>query len=405
MSRYQVYIKPFDDNGNYQSEYIEVTDDVSSLGNIKKTIDADEYNTGIFKFSNLSLVLNDFTGKYSNVGNTTSIFRFKRTGSLVKITWSFGNDITQAGNAIAGESFTNYEQTLFIGILSDEATTTSIGDQKANFSVTSYDSILNETETNFSSLSNGQSVSTIIYTILNQTNITNLLTVDAGNINPQLDHNVDDVSGYENQVVFETLKDLLSQSNSVFYIDGTTVYVSDRTPTTSVQKNFYGQASDLGIENITNITGIRSGLNKVFNFISWDDTTLSARNTSSITNFGVRKKSVKFDSITNSTTQQNILNNIRDEFGTIKQELILTTPIDYTTITLDILDKVDIDYPTPFRPAEGESLPILGQAILGDAYLPIGEWSFTIGQSTKYKILEITFQIRQQQISYKLKEV
>ena len=405
MSRFHVYIKPFNDDGTYQTDFIEVTKDVASLSNLKETIDADEYNTGIFKYGSFKIALNDINGRFSDVGGPTTIFRFRRSGSQIKITWSFGNDITECGIAICGDAYTNKEETIFEGLLNDETMITNIGDQKANFSVLTLDSILDSVETDFASISNGESVDTILFTILNQTEITTLLTVSAGNINSALNSNVDDVSGFENQTVRETIQELLGLSNSVLYISDRTIYVSDRTPTAAVQKTFYGQASDIGIENITNITGIRSGLNKVFNLITWEDTALSARDTSSISAYGVRKKQVKFDSITNGTTQQNILNNIRTEFGTIKQQLTLTSPMDYTTILLSILDRVAIDYPTTFKAVDGEALPILGQVVLGEFSLPFGEWSFTIDTTTNYKILERNLSIKNQQMIFKLKEI
>jgi hypothetical protein len=405
MSRFQVYIKPFDDDGNYQSDFIEVTKDVAALANLKETIDADDYNTGIFRYGAFSMGLNDITGRYSDVGGATTIFKFKRSGSQVKITWSIGNDITEVGDATVGDALTNFEYTVFEGLLSDLTMVTAIKQQKANFKVLTLDSILDEVETNYSSISNGESVDTILFTILNQSSITTLLTVSAGNINSALNSNVDDVSGFENQTVRETVQELLGLSNSVLYIKDRTIYVSDRTPTAAVQKTFYGQASITGIEDIININNIRSGLNKVFNLISWEDTALVSRDTSSITSHGVRKKEVGFASITNGTTRQNILDNIKTEFGTIKQELILSTPIDYTTISLAILDRVAIDYPTVFKAVDGEELPILGQVVLGSFSLPYGEWSFYITTSTNYKILDRTVGIKRQEMIFKLKEI
>lgn len=405
MSRFQVYIKPFKDDGTYQDDFIEVTKDVITLDRLKETIDADEYNTGIFKYGSFSIGLNDITGRYSDVGGATTIFRYKRTGSQVKITWSFGNDITECGDATLGDAYTNFEQTVFEGLLSDETMAIAIRQQKANFKVLTLDSILDTVETNYGSISNGESVDTILFTILNQSAITTLLTVSAGNINSALNSNVDDVSGFENQTVRETVQQLLGLSNSVLYIKDRTIYVSDRTPTAAVQKTFYGQASDDGIENVININNIRSGLNKVFNLITWEDTTLNSRDTSSITLYGVKKKEISFDSITNNTTRQNILDNIKTEFGTIKQELTLSTPIDYTTITLAILDRVAIDYPTTFKAVDGEELPILGQVVLGSFSLPYGEWSFTIDTTTNYKILDRAIGIKRQEMIFKLKEI
>jgi len=84
MSRFKVYIKPFDPSGAYASDYIDVTDDcdISSVGTLSESIDQDDYEVGIFKFNQFRITLNNISGKYSEVGTPYTIFAFKRSAGV-----------------------------------------------------------------------------------------------------------------------------------------------------------------------------------------------------------------------------------------------------------------------------------------------------------------------------------
>ena len=123
------------------------------------------------------------------------------------------------------------------------------------------------------------------------------MTVSAGNISVGQDQVPDSIAELEETTVKEALDLLLEASNSVVYVDVTdqTVYVKPRTAAASVSHTFYGQASDNGSESIVNIQNVRTGLNRTFNFWKWKDTTTTAKDTTSITNYGVRKKELDND--------------------------------------------------------------------------------------------------------------
>ena len=220
MSRFKIYIKPFKSNGDYADDYIDVSNDadVQSIGAIKETIDADDYEVGLFKFNQFRLVLNNIKGTYSEVGEPNTIFVFKRNDSQVKITWQIENDITQCGTAICGTSRISDETTIFKGLLNDESMALDVSKQKLNFQALGMESLFERVEINYASISNGDTISEAIYTILNQTAITGLLTVTVGNINPDTNVTLDDKSDLENTTVKEALDDLLFLGNAVLYI-------------------------------------------------------------------------------------------------------------------------------------------------------------------------------------------
>ena len=242
MSRFKVYIKPFKSNGDYADSYIDVSSDtdVQSIGSIKESIDQDEFEVGLFKFNQFRIVLNNIQGKYSDVGEPNTIFAHKRNDSLIKITWQIENDIVQCGTAVCGDPKLSEELTIFVGLLNDASLALDISNQKLNFQALGLESIFDRVEVNYASLSNGDTISEAIYTILNQTAITNLLTVSSLNIDPDTNVIIDDKSNLENTTVKEALNDLLFIGNAVLYTKDQIVYVQNRDATVSVGATFYG---------------------------------------------------------------------------------------------------------------------------------------------------------------------
>lgn len=401
MARVRVYLKPFDDAGQY-TDWIEVTSDVpeNGLGPIRQKLDVNEYDLGIYSNSAVSLTLRNDHGKYSDVGNIDSIFHYKRAESLVKITWDIANHDFVAGVSMA-EELLSQEEVLFTGILNDESAAMGIQDQLLKFQVLGREAILERLLVPYADIANEDLASEIILACLSQAGVTSLLTVDAPNIDPGTDVEIDDVSVLQNLTVKEALNKLLLVTNSVLYVQGDAVYVTGRTPPADPGYYFYGQASESGRENIIDISNIKTGLNRMFNFVTWADTALSSENGSTLSKYGYRKKEVSFDGITNNTTKQAVLDAIRTEFGDLKQEFELKTPIGYDVLALPILDRVSIDYPQPA--VSNDELPLYEVALYGEAIYPKTLSSFVILPSEHYKITgraidavagEVTFSMR-----------
>lgn len=408
MSRFRAYIKPFDSIGNYVTDFIEVTRDVdfNAMGTIKETIDASEYNVGVFKFNQFSLKLNNLSGEYSDVGAPRSIFSYKRSDSILKITWSVGDDITQCGNTICGASLTNIEQTVFSGLLSDSSLSMNIRDQFVSFQALGFESIFDIIETPFSSITAlTDTISDVIYKCLNQTEVTALMTVSAVNIDVENDIIIDNKDDLENTTVKEALDLLLLAGNSVLYIKDQVVYVSPNTATATVQKTFYGQGSNNGIENVQNITSIKSGLNKTFNFWTWTDTALVESDAPSISTYGVRKKEIDITLITDTTKREDTLTSLRDEYRNPRQEFYMTVPITYESLDLFVLDRIEVDYPIVYRPAEGSDIPLYSVAVYGEARYPNGDWAFELTTDEDQIILERRIDTKKQIIIFKCREI
>ena len=405
MSKVRVYFKPRNTAGVLQ-DWIEVTEDVElkSMGKSSILLDNDEFNVGLFKFNDFSLKLRNDHGLYSDVNEISSIFRFRRGGSPVKITWDVNIDPPICGVAIAGEDFLGDEVDILKGVLSDESSGINADNQQITFKLLTTESIFSTVETPHASISVSDLYSDTIFTVLNQSAITELLTVSAGNITVDLDLAMDVVTEFENTTVKEALDKLLFQSNSVLYVENDTVFVKPRDGETVTSKTFYGHGSNLGVEDIVDITNLSTGLKNVFNYWTWRDTTLLSQDVTSVSNLGIRKKEIEFDEITNTTKRQQVLDAQRVEFANKKKELNLETFISYDNLNIGLLDRVNIDFPSVSHPTASGTLPLYGAATYGTSEYPIPEQSINIDVSENFKVIGKTINFKKQTLIFKLKE-
>ena len=196
MSRFKVYIKPFKEDGDYEAEWVDVSDDVelSGVSVAKQSLDSNEYDVGVFRNSGVTLALTNIAGKYSDVGEPGSLFKFRRSNSLVRITWQIMHHDVKCGFFTCGNVALSDEVTIFEGLLDDRALKQGAEEQNLKFKVLGKEAILDETLVDFSVLSNGDTFEQIIFKLLDQDQISEVLTVDALNINCQTDIAVDDVT-------------------------------------------------------------------------------------------------------------------------------------------------------------------------------------------------------------------
>lgn len=409
MGRFRVYLKSFDNEGNYLDDFTEVSEDVLKVSDIKQSLDSTDYEIGVYKLSSMKIKLRNDHGRYLEPEKTRSIFNYKRKDTLVKITWDIRIEPLCVGffkAGICGPIGQEFE--VFRGLISEVTATSEIDNQTADFDVLGLESLFDRVTVPYSSISNGNDLSDVFYALFNQSTITNLLTVDALNINPGLDQAIDDKTDLENQTVKEALgsgNNLLLLAQSVLTTDSQIIEIKSRDESAEVQFSFYGQASQLGNENVLDVKGYREGFNSVRNFWSWEDTSLFALDTSSVDKFGVQKKEIGSSVITNSTKRQNILDDLRTEFAPAKVELTLTAPLTAETIGLKLLDKVDIDYPTVHFPADENPLPEWGRGVWGSFRWPYGSFELTINQNTKFKIIARNIKVKNETIEFTLREV
>ncbi len=410
MSQIRFYIKPFNEMGEYVDDFIEVTNDIDiqSLGKISRQIDGNSFDVGVFKYNELKITLMNASGKYSAANTIGSIFKFKRSDSLVKITWDPNLRYASGGAMVCGEdNLIEQVLTIFEGLLNDETFVTEIDEQKAAFSCLGFESLFDRVSFPFDLATNGDTTQELIELALNQSQFTNLLDYDVMNINVDLDIAVDDIeSDLQNKTVKEAIDFLLNISNSVLYIEDRVIYVRNREPNDPIPAfYFFGQGSDFGAENIADITEVREGLNRVFNYWTWNDQANIAIDTSSIDAYGVKKKELNYSSITDNSNRDLILETLRDAWSFPKQEFQLLTPMSKRLLGLKFFDRVSVDYPTIFYPYDDEAIALYDISIYDEDIYPNTQFSLVIDPEDGFKIMGITFNIKDQTIEYSLRKV
>lgn len=400
------YITPFLDSGDFGSE-VEVTPDVdlSSIGKIKRTLDNSEYDIGVFRYNSLSLKLHNWHGKYSDVENLRSMFRYNRSGSKVRVTWAPAEPAI-CGVLVCGESILSEEVDIYLGILNDESTAMDADNQIIDFQVLSFDSIFAKVEVPFSELDGSDTLADILFKTLNQSLVTKYMDVAADDIDLDVDYIPDDLSWFENKTGKELIAKVLLLANSVIYLIGDRIYAKGRTPAESVSKSFYGQASDLGNENVYGISEFRNGQNRIINFARWDESAVVSRANDSIERWGVRPIDLDAEFVTDAGKQALSSDSIVAEFEDPKRELTLDTPIAPDVVALQFLDRVDIDYPTVVE-VSGKNLPKIGITEIGDieSPLPYLLWDFQLRQEQNFKIMGIEFDLKKEMASLSLREI
>lgn len=407
MSKVHVYIDPFDDDGNYTG-FQEVTKDVISLGTLKQQLDQTEYDIGILRNSSVSIKMQNSSGKYSDVGeNINSIFRNRRGGSKVRITWEPGNSPLICGFFNAGDesAIISEELTVFEGLLNDYGTKSDIEVQDVDFKILGYDSILSEILIPFSSLGT-ETFSSLISKMVNQTGLTELISI--GTINVGQNETIDDLSGLENKTVRNSLRDVLFHSNSVLYIKDNVLKVANRdanlTPDPAFQ--FYGESALRGIENILDIKGFRSGINKTFNYWRWKDTALLAQETTSTQKYGIRDIEVGTDLITDNGKRQNILNSNRDEFGIPRREFNIETFLTPSVLDVFLLDRVSIDYPSLGVEESGQKVAVYGQPTGYEVdYYATDLFPIQIFAADRWKVISREINFKNDTIKFGVREI
>jgi hypothetical protein len=367
-------------------------------------LDNTEFDIGVFRTSNFTLKLRNEHGLYSDVGAPESIFRYKRSDTQIKVTFQDGPAPICGLFKADGSARLAEELTVFTGLLNDEGLSQSLEDQAVSFTVLGRESRFQRTIVPFGTIHDGDLLSTVIFACLNQSNITNVLTVSPGNITCGIDQQIDSIASLQNKTVQEGLNKLLMASNSVLYINDDSVIVAPRTPTADVKHHFYGQASVLGPENIQSIKNIKSGAAKTYNYLSWKGVAQVQQDASSIQKFDIRKKEIEFDFLTDATKRQNVLASLLAEFKIPKQEFEAFAPLNYRTIAIGLLDRVDFDYPTVPIPGE-YPWPVCGSVACGDFYLPDVLYSFTLDQTSPYKVMGRTIDHKSGLMKFKVREI
>lgn len=395
MIRYKIEIAP-KSNVGYAS-YIDVSEKInaSGIGSITKSIDASDYSFGVFTFSDITLKAKNING-YFNINDSRSIFPYGRNKAKVKITFiEFDNSVTTSDTT----------KIVFDGVINDEATRLDIKTSMITFKVLSFDSVFRTTKVSAGSITDSTLVSAAIYSILNQSDITSLLTVSLSNINPDLDIAIDDGSTFDNNSVIDALNELLLISNSCLVIDSTnSVIVKSRDISNYDDAlRLHGPSDVHRRENIIDIESYNDGYHRAFTSITFNRVNYTDIGYS--TDFGFRNKNITASSITDDAKNLTIATRLNSEFKSpkIEMEVSVRTRIakDY-----DLLNPVSVNYPLRIKPRSDKFLPVVGVAILGGTVTPLPQvfGSISISDSIAFKIIEMNHDVKTFVTTLKLRQ-
>lgn len=377
FDKVQVLLTPLVATGTYGAE-VDITSDVDisdlikrgGISSIRKDVDFGDYDVGVFTFGNVTMRAINYDGKFNDPSDWRSIFTYRR--GLAKVEIKFKD---KDGNAY----------TQFKGIINEDGTRQDFVKGEVRFKVLSLDSIFRSTKVAGGTVSNGMSFSNAIKSILNITEITSVVNYSASNINVSYNGTIDDGNYFDNKKVKDSLDELLLVSNSILLIDSSDNIIVKSRGESATTHNIYGNGNVEGRDNILKITSYNSGVQRAFNSISVSGITVTDENL--VWLYGVRKKDLTMDFITNSDTATAVATALLSEFKVPKPEMEVVLPMNDAR-QIDLLDKVAVDFTYRLEPPAGqETLTVTGVAVSGSAVTNKTLGNFQIHKNQIWKVI------------------
>jgi hypothetical protein len=389
--RYSVYFTPLEDiESNTYADEIDVSDKIilSGIGSIRSSIDSSDYDIGLFVFSDLELTGLNASGYFNESQDTRSIFRNTRDRCKVRIVFENREMVRNSSGTVLSETVT--DTVTFRGLLNEEATRLDVIREKIRFKILSRDSVLRTTKISAGVITDSMTFSDAFAAILDVPRITSVLNFDAADINPALDLPIDVGSWFNNKSVKEGLDKLLFAANSVLLIndDGDMIIRSRAHDEDTSIVNLYGKNDIHRRENMIDITAYNTGRQRMFNSIVING--IEANNADFVSTFGLRQKSFTLPFITDNDNEELIAETIVEEFKTPKIELNVKIAT-HLARTIELLDRVSVNYPLRLEPPEGTFLPVIGVTAIDDEWMPL---PYTFGaieipDRLGFKVIEI----------------
>jgi len=411
--RVRLFVAPFDDLGNLSKtdgeidNWTEITDDVdiASIGAISKAIDRNDIQIGLVNVSTYSFKISNLKGRYSEVPIATSIFKFARKGTPVRITFDLA-DVEPFWNIAKYATFTlSDEIEIFRGLLDDSGTKMNLLNHMLNFTVIGRESLVDQVLT--PALTAGvDTVKTAILAILDQTKITDHVTVLAANINPSNNPILDVTTGYVGETGKESLEELLLIGNSILFIDENSNFIlKDRVPTGSSLETLVGPTSDTAVQTLINISQIDPGTDQIINFVTIKDSSVSASDATSQSQFGIRKLEIDIPSITDTTKRTTVATSIVSFFANPERRFTVRMPMNSERIKYALMSILKVDSPPLVVDVEDQAFYEVSDYEVSNYAEELT--SFEVAESENYALIGVRIQpsVNRFEIDLKLRKV
>jgi|GEM_PF-4041257 len=358
----------------------------ANLGQSTKSIDTNDFDIGFYEESNQQIA---FDNSYGDFMEGQGFFQNAIVDrSKVKIVAGY-QDI---------ESLQPEYQVTFEGIIDDRGTSIDTTQENCVFTVLAYSSIFKRLLADPGAVTNGQTFQQALFNLMNRGDVSNLLTIDINNINPQVNLTIDNSDWFAGQQLDSAINGLLLAGNSVLKITDNTVYISGRTESSTVRFQFFGKGSAKPA-NIVSIQDYNNGLRRQFSQVQVNNITFDAAD--DIMNlYGADLKQIDVSFINDPDAISAIVKNILNEFQYPKAELMLTT--DFLGSEIDILDMVTIDNEGFIEDAQPA---FYGMAVYGQSQYVTRQGGVKIRGIEGFKVLSVTHDYKAYTSTYKLRLV
>jgi len=386
---YKIYFTPRTGETTYGSE-IEVSAKIidSGVSTMKKSIDAGDYDIGVFYFGDVNIKAQNINGVFSSEFDNRSVFTYSRDLTKVRIEYNDKNGAVD----------------VFNGLIDDKATKENFTTEIITFRALSFDSVIRTVRVPPDTVSDGTLASTAFKSLLDKSQITSVLNFDASKINPANDITIDVGEKFDNITTKDAISKLLLATNSVFIIDSDNkMVISSRDHEYTSITTLYGPFSKKGRQNILGLKNYNDGRQRQFTVIKVGDQTSLQQ--PYVDNFGYRQKNISsLDFITNTDTQKSIGEKLVDEFKVPKIELEVELETSFAK-NFELLDWVNIDYPLRLAP-DDKFLPVIDSCKIGETNkaLPFEYGSSQISYNTTFKVIEIKENVKSLTTILKLRQ-
>lgn len=313
------------------SDWIDISDYLldSTSTEIESVIDFDSYGYGEVKTSTATFILNNKDGYFNDNQDMYSVFSNSESRHYTKVRYKAG----YIDNGIIDEL-------VFYGLLNEKTSETDVVNGRYQFVALSLSQILSEQSIPSGILNASMTVSQAVNAIVNRTDITQYITYDAGNVNPDYDLTFDDATVFNNRKISEVLTDICQKCNSIWYVDMNGDFILEsRTPNTNTPFLFTGGSKGTIKCNILSIMSYDAGFKKIINQVKYGNTVVDGNYLST---FGTNTFNLDGDDITTEATKLEIANRIITEHEVPKRRVSLKTA--YMPNVISIKDRCIIDY-------------------------------------------------------------
>jgi hypothetical protein len=393
-----VYLKRRLTDGNFESDWLDITRLVLSSGidALSYSVDSGDFDVGVFSVSNVRLNFDNRTGKFNDNEDSRSLWGSLNTRQLSRIK-------VEAGYLDAYDE--KLTENVFEGIIDERSFTFDVKQDTVSCTVLSREYAFQTVNVAGGSLGLSPVASDAIYTLCNRPEITDYMTVTLANIVPANDIVIDSPNEWAGKKLNDVLNEIMLVTNSILYIDKEgNLIVSGRDHSRRVAYEFRQNSNTGKPDNIYPIRNVNSGRQRVKNYISWGSgvSAVTASSTDEfLERYGVTKRTISCDAITSATTKAAIVANVLAEWQFPKQEMEIET--DYLANEIGFFDLVTVDFiPQLTRKT---NLPICGEAICGSAIAVDYASGFKTDVKKGYKVLSIEHSLSEFKTSLKIREI